>query len=159
MGSLEAAFGRILHALAVLSGLVLLLMMLGTVADVVMRYVFNAPFRGSLELTEFAMSLIVFLAMAHCGWTGGHIAVDLLERWLDRPWLRFLPALLSIIGAALFAVMTYQVAVEALATTSKVSNMMRIPHYPFKLAVAFGAAMFSLTLLLEAIKAMRGRPA
>jgi TRAP-type C4-dicarboxylate transport system permease small subunit len=38
------------------------------------------------------MALIVFLGIAYCGWTGGHIAVDVFEKWLDRPSLRFLPA-------------------------------------------------------------------
>lgn len=151
------ALARVLRILGLISGTILMLLMLGTVADVALRYLFNAPFSGSLELTEFAMALIVWLSMAYCGWAGGHIAVDLLDKWLDRPSLAWLPALLSLVGAAMFALMSWQIVLETLDTTTKVSNMMRLPHYPIKLAVAFGAAMFALVLLVQAVTGWRGR--
>ncbi len=154
----DGVIGRLVRLLALVSGWILMLLMLGTVADVALRYIFNAPFRGSLEITEFAMALIVWLSMAYCGWSGGHIAVDLLDRWLDRPGLAWLPALLSLVGAALFMFMAVQIVFETLDTLSKMSNMMRIPHYPFKLAVAFGAALFSLVLLVQAFTSWRGKP-
>jgi TRAP-type C4-dicarboxylate transport system permease small subunit len=153
----DGALGRVLKWLGLLAGWILVLLMLGTVADVVMRYVFNRPFSGSLELTEFSMALIVWLSMAYCGWVGGHIAVDLLDPWLERPALAWLPALLSFVGAAVFLVMAWQVVLETLDTMSKVSNMMRLPHFPFKLAVAFGAAMFALVLVVQAMSSLRGR--
>ena len=153
----DGALGRFVRFLGLLSGGILMMLMFGTVADVVLRYLFNAPFRGSLELTEFAMALIVWLSMAYCGWTGGHIAVDLLDRWLNRPALAWLPSLLSIVGAALFMFMAWQIVLETFETMSKISNMMRIPHYPFKLAVAFGAAMFAVVLLVQAFTGRRGK--
>ena len=153
----DGLLGRFVRLLGLVSGAILMLVMFGTVADVVLRYVFNAPFRGSLELTEFAMSLIVWLSMAYCGWTGGQLAVDLLDRWLERPALAWLPALLSLIGAALFFFMAWQIVLETFDTLNKVSNMMRLPHYPFKLAVAFGAAMFALVLLVQAFTGWRGK--
>lgn len=151
-------FGRFLRALALISGGILLLLMFYTVLDVVLRYVFNAPFSGSLELTEFAMVPIVFLAIAYCGWTGGHISVDLFEYFLDRPGFRFLPALISFTGAGLFAVIAWRVTVEAIATWPQVSNMLRLPHYPFRLVVAFGAAVFAAVLLVQGAMALRRRP-
>ncbi len=153
----DGILGRVLRLLGLASGAVLMLLMLGTVADVALRYLFNAPFRGSLELTEFAMALIVWLSMAYCGWVGGHIAVDLLDRWLNRPALAWLPALLSLLGAGVFILMAWQIVLETLDTMSKISNMMRIPHYPFKFAVAFGAAMFAVVLLVQAATSWRGR--
>jgi TRAP-type C4-dicarboxylate transport system permease small subunit len=153
----NSALGRVLTWMGLAAGWILMLLMLGTVADVVLRYVFNRPFSGSLELTEFSMALIVWLSMAYCGWVGGHIAVDLLDKWLERPALAWLPALLSLVGAAAFAVMAWQIVLETLATMSKLSNMMRLPHYPFKLAVAFGAAVFALVLLVQAVASLRGK--
>jgi TRAP-type C4-dicarboxylate transport system permease small subunit len=152
------AFDRVLRALALMSGGILLLLMLYTVLDVVLRYVFNAPFSGSLEATEFAMSLVVFLAIPYCGWTGGHIAVDLLEKQLARPGLRYLPAVLSFIGAVLFAVIAWRVTVEALATINQVSNMLRMPHYPFRITVAFGSAVFALVMVVQGVNALRRPP-
>ena len=77
--------------------------MVYTVADVILRYIFNRPFSGSIEVTEFAMSAIVFLGIACCGWLGGHVAVDILERPLENPRLRFVPVILTFISGVLFA--------------------------------------------------------
>ena len=103
-------FERFLRALALAAGVACWRLMLFTVADVILRYLFNAPFRSVFEFTEFTMALIVFLAIPYTGWTGGHIAVDVFERWLNRPSLRFLPALLAFMGAILFAVIAYRTA-------------------------------------------------
>ena len=147
---------KFLRAMALLAGLVLLALMLFTVLDVVMRYFFNAPFRGSLEATEFAMALIVFLSLSYCGWRGGHIAVDLLEGYLRAPALRLLPTTIAFIGAALFALIAWQLVVETSHSWSQVSNMLRVAHWPFKLVAAFGSALFALVLLLQGVDAARG---
>jgi TRAP-type C4-dicarboxylate transport system permease small subunit len=148
-------FDRVLRLLALLSGGVLLLLMVYTFVDVVLRYVFNRPFSGSLEFTEFMMVLIVFLAIAYTGWTGGHIAVDLFEKALNRPGLRFLPPLISFAGAGLFAVIAWRVTAETIAVLPQVSNMLRWPHYPFRFTVAFGSAMFALVLLVQGVMALK----
>jgi len=152
------AFDRFLRFLALASGGVLLVLMAYTVVDVVLRYVFNNAFSGSVEFTEFAMALIVFLAIAHTGWTGGHISVDLLEKALDRPSLRFLPAIIAFTGAVLFALIAWLSVQETVATIDQVSNMLIWPHYPFRFTVAFGAAMFAAVLFVQGVQALRRRP-
>ena len=160
LGTTEAPsglFGRFLRALALVGGWVLMLLMGYTVLDVVLRYVFNRPFSGSLELTEFAMSVIVFLGIAYCGWTGGHVAVDILERPLEDPRLRFVPVLLTLVSAILFFAMAWLGAVEALTSMHRISNMMRWPHWPFQAIVAFGSAMYAITLLIQCVSTLRGK--
>ena len=152
-------FDRILRLLAFAAGICLLLLMAFTVIDVVLRYVFNAPLRSVYEFTEFMMALIVFLGIAYCGWTGGHIAVDLFAKWLDRPSLRFLPALLSFVGAALFALIAYRVTLETIATIDQFSNLLRWPHYPFRFTAAFGSAMLAIVLTVLGVQQARGRSA
>ena len=152
-------FDRFLRWLALAAGVVLLALMLFTVADVVLRYGFNKPFRSVFEYTEFSMALIVFLSIAYAGWTGAHIAVDLFEKTLNRPSLRYLPASLSFIGAALFALIAYRTTLETIATFDQFSNMLRWPYYPFRFIVAFGSAAFATVLLVQGIQSARGRPA
>jgi len=151
-------FGRFLRALALAAGVVLLLLMGFIVIDVVLRYVFNAPFSSSKEVTEFAMVLIVFLSIAYCGWAGSHIAIDLLAPLLERPSLRYLPAIISFVGAALFVVIAWRVTLETIAMLPQKSNMLRMPHYPFRFTVAFGSAIFALVMLIQGVRALR-RPA
>jgi len=147
-------FDRFLRMLALASGAVMILLVLVTVTDVVMRYVFNKPLASAWEFTEFSMALIVFLGIAYCGWTGGHIAVDVFSRWLDRPSLRYLPAILSFIGAALFALIAYRATLETITTFDQVSNMLRWPFYPFRFTVAACSAIFALVLLIQGVQSL-----
>ena len=154
-----ALFDRFLRLLALAAGGVLLLLMGVTVLDVFLRYVLNAPLASAWEFTEFSMALIVFLGIAYCGWTGGHIAVDVFEKWLNRPSLRFLPALIAFVGAALFALIAYRAALETIATIDQVSNMLRWPHYPFRFTAAFGSATLAMVLAIQGARSLRRRPA
>jgi TRAP-type C4-dicarboxylate transport system permease small subunit len=153
------SFGRVLRLMALGGGVVLMLLMGYTVLDVMLRYGFNKPFSGSLEVTEFAMSLIVFLGIAYCGFTGGHVAVDILERPLQSPKLRFVPVLLTLASAVLFAAIAWLTAAEALSSMQRVSNMVRWPHWPFQMTVAFGSAMYAVVLLVQAVEILRNRGA
>jgi TRAP-type C4-dicarboxylate transport system permease small subunit len=150
-------FGRILRLMALGGGVVLMLLMGYTVLDVVLRYGFNKPFSGSLEVTEFAMALIVFLGIAYCGFTGGHVAVDILERPLQSPKLRFIPVLLTLASAVLFAAIAWLTADEALSSMQRVSNMVRWPHWPFQMTVAFGSAMYAIVLLIQTVEMLRSK--
>ena len=151
-------FGRFLRYLALFAGVLLLLLMLFTVVDVVLRNVFNMPLRSVYEFTDFLMAPIVFLAVAYTGWVGGHIAVDLFARLLDRPGLQFIPAILAFMGAALFGLIAYRATLETIATIDQVSNLLRWPYYPFRFSVAFGAGLYAIVLLIEAVRALRGVP-
>jgi len=148
-------FGGVLRLMALAAGWVLMALMIYTVADVVLRYGFNKPFSGSLEVTEFAMSMIVFLGIAYCGWLGGHVAVDIFERPLEDPRLRFVPVLLTFISVLLFVAIAWLSAVEALTSMHRISNMMRWPHWPFQLTVAFGSAMYAIVLLIQTLRLLR----
>lgn len=148
-------FGGLLRTMALVAGWVLMALMAYTVLDVVLRYVFNRPFSGSLEITEFSMAVIVFLGIGYCGWLGGHVAVDIFERPLEDPRLRFVPVVLLIGSAALFALIAYLTAMESIRNTHRISNMMRWPHWPFQLTVALGSALYAIVLAIQAIQQLR----
>jgi len=150
-------FDRVLRVLALGGGMVLLGLM-GLVAfDVVMRYVLRIPFLGAYEMTELAMALIVFLGLPYCAATRGHVAVDVLGPWLDRPAWRWVNAVLPLAGAALTAVMAWQSVLYAFDSRSRgeATNMLRIDLFPFQLVGAASMALFSVVLLVQAWKALR----
>lgn len=68
--------------LEAVSSLVLFTLMALTCVDVVGRYLFNSPLHGGTELTEIGLAVMVFAAMPVITWRGGHIVVDLLDRFL-----------------------------------------------------------------------------
>lgn len=150
-------FERILRALALGGGAVLLGLMALIAFDVVMRYVLRLPFLGAYEMTELAMALIVFLGLPYCAATNGHVAVDVLGPVLDRPGLRWISVAVHLAGAALTAVMAWQAAIYASTSRSRgeATNMLKIELWPFELLTAAGMGLFSVVLLTQAWKAMR----
>ena len=68
--------------LEAVSSLVLFFLMALTCVDVVGRYLFNSPLHGGTEMTEIGLAVMVFAAMPVITWRGGHIVVDLLDRFL-----------------------------------------------------------------------------
>jgi TRAP-type C4-dicarboxylate transport system permease small subunit len=148
---------RVLRALALVGGAVLLGMLGLVLFDVVMRYVLRWPFLGAYEFTELAMVLIVFLALPYCAATGGHVAVDVLVPVLDRPRLRWVSAAVHLAGAALLAVIAWRTVLHAIGSAGRgeATNMMKVPHFPFELVAAASTAVFAAVLLGQAWRAVR----
>jgi len=150
-------FEKALRILALCAGAVLMGLM-GLIAfDVVMRYGLRIPFLGAYEMTELAMALIVFLALPYCAATHGHVAVDVLGPWLDRPAWRWLNVLVALAGAALTGIMAWETARYAFASRVRgdATNMLRIDLFPFQLVAGISLALFSAVLLHQAWKALR----
>ncbi|GAA0691373.1 hypothetical protein GCM10009104_17820 [Marinobacterium maritimum] len=76
--------------LEVVSASVLFFLMALTCVDVLGRYLFNSPLHGGTEMTEIGLAVMVFAAMPVITWRGGHIVVDLLDRFLGSKIVKVL---------------------------------------------------------------------
>lgn len=154
-GALDGVVAKAARAAAALGGIVVLAIMFASVADVVLRH-FGAPLRSTYELVQFAMVLVVWCSVAWCGLAGGHVALNLLGGFLDRRGARWLNASVHLAGAALFALIAWRSAREALRylASGEVTNMLRAPFWPFMAVTAAGAALYALVLLLDARRAL-----
>lgn len=157
LDSIERAFERVLRLLAYAGGLILAGLALLVIYEVFMRYFFGRPFRGGFEMTELAMSAIVACGLPYTAITGGHVAVDIFSRTLDRPAFRWLNVGVNLLGAAALALLAWESWVYAAGGMAygDVTNMMRIPKYPFQFAIAISAGLFAIALLIQALKAAR----
>lgn len=156
----ERGLELVLRLFAYAGGLVLFGLMVLVIYEINMRYFYGRPFRGGYELTELAMSVIVACGLPYTAIKRGHVSVDILGRWLDAPGMRWLSALVHLTGAALLAYVAWRSYLYAMGSLrwGDLTNMMRIPKYPFQLAVAISAGLFALVLLLETLRAALGRP-
>ena len=154
LDAFERGFERALRLLAYAGGLVLAGLVLLVVYEICMRYFFGRPFRGGYEITELAMSVIVACGLPYTAIMRGHVSVDLLSGIFDRPAFRWLNFIVHMMGAALLAVLSWESIEYALRSHAHgdVSNMMQIPKSPFQFGVAISAGLFSIVLLLEAIR-------
>ncbi len=155
----RSAFGRVLTACGLIAGITLVTVMILVVANVLLRYLFNAPISGTLELTEGALPLIVFLSLAMTQYEGGHIKVVLLTRTFPAGAQRAALVLAMLAGAAFFAWATWaglEAATKSLAIGEIERGSIRYPIWPIKFAIAAGMALLSIQFVMDALVAAYG---
>ena len=81
--------------LEVIAALTLLFLMLLTCTDVLGRYLFDNSLDAASEMTEICIAILVFAEMPIITWRGGHVVVDILDRFIGQKVIKIL-GLLSI---------------------------------------------------------------
>ena len=104
---------RIGEALAVAGMALIAGVGLYTVADVVMRYVFNSPLPGAVDVVTYGLAGGVALVMPHSVVTGRHVSVTLLVDMVGTRVRAVLDALVLTVFAAFFCIFTWRIAAFA----------------------------------------------
>ena len=123
-------------------------LMLITAADVVGRDVFDHPIPGVIELSQYLLAVSILLGLAYTQQIKGHVEVSMLTSRLSagaRLILRLFGILVSLF---LFVLLAWQGLVVGLEEKT-VSDMLRVPQYPFRLLVAVAAFLTFLELLID----------
>lgn len=69
-----------------IAGLLVLVIVVITGANVVARYVFLAPFFWAEEALTYVMISFVYIAAILVTWDGNHLRMDILSQMLRSPW-------------------------------------------------------------------------
>lgn len=77
---------RLLSLIAWPAMLALFVMMMVTIIDIVGRSLLNLPIRGSVEITEMALAIMIVFIFPLVVWQETHISVDLLDNVIPR-WI------------------------------------------------------------------------
>ena len=135
-----------------LSALCLVALMLLTVAEVIGRYVFNAPIFGRQDIAQILLACSIFFAFPVVTLRGQQIAVDLLDSlfpvsvafWRDR--------LIDILVAASLFTMSVWLFHRAEKALSRglTSEMLFLPKYPLLTFVALVVGATGALLLARA---------
>ena len=143
--------GIVTSAAAHVAGVVLVLLMLLTTADVVGRYFFNSPINGVFDLTHFAVSMMTYLGLAYCGYRGAHVVIELLYDKLPAAARRGLDRLINLAGCVLFGLIAWRTAVQAVDVREmgEASQMMELPFFPLYCLVVLGAGLFAWVMALR----------
>jgi TRAP-type C4-dicarboxylate transport system permease small subunit len=125
-------------------------LMLLTTADVISRGFFNKPIPGVLETSEYMLSVLILLGAAYTQQVRGHV-------WVDFFTVRFSPrvqyvfrAVTDLASLFIISLVVYMGYIEALEERA-VSDMLRIPQWPFKMLVAVGGFLLWLELLIDLV--------
>jgi TRAP-type transport system small permease protein len=145
---------QIARVLAIIGACLLLLMVLITVLDVVMRRVLNAPLRGSLELTETILGISVFTALSFCALEeGGHVEVDILINQLRMKPRKIIASLMYFISAIMLCLISWQLVLYSIRVYEmhEVSAILAISLWPFIAMGALCMALLGFVFLIHSI--------
>jgi TRAP-type C4-dicarboxylate transport system permease small subunit len=115
-------------------------MALLTGTDVVGRYVFNKPVRGSIDFIEIAMGILFACGIAITTALDDHISVDSLYDKLPSTGQRLLRIFASLVCTFIFFILAWQGYQGAMIglKSGKASYTLEIPLFPFKFFLALG---------------------
>jgi TRAP-type C4-dicarboxylate transport system permease small subunit len=144
---IENAFGGL--AVAVLAGCGVLICI-----DVALRYVFNRPILGGIEIIEYALVYITFLGASWAVPRGAHIDIDVCVQAMPKFWQRIcvlLSNLISLGVAVVLMVFGASVTWTAYMRGAFKPTVLEIPTWIVLLIIPIGSALLAARFLRETI--------
>jgi len=129
-------------------------MMLLTTFDVIGRAALARPIIGTVELSSYMLAVFILLGLAYTHQVKGHVRVSFFISRLPL-WAQHIFDIINIVlGLFIISILAWQgwtVGIEE----RTVSDMLRIPQFPFRLLVAIAAFLLCLELLIDLIASVR----
>jgi TRAP-type C4-dicarboxylate transport system permease small subunit len=151
----EAELHTTSRVMVYVAALALFGMMMVTVGDIVGRYFFDKPIMGAYELVGFLMVFAGPWGMAYCQIRKGHIRVDFLFQRFPKIGQSILTILANLVGVFGFSLMCWRSALLTRyyleLTKGGDTDTLRIPIFPFALALTIGAGVLALVILGDLI--------
>lgn len=142
------------YALVALSAAVILFVMFFVGAEVLLRYAFDAPIPGHLELSELMAPIIVFLAVSYTQATRGHVGMDLLLDSLSqsaRRWAEMVTLLISIFICSVLAFFSFKNAYQLWLYDDVTMSPPYFKTWPSGAAIPLGYTLISLRMYLQVL--------
>lgn len=145
----ERAIDKTVRVLNYIGMAILFALMCLVTVDVVLRYVFNRPIKGGIELNELGLAVIVFLGLSYTALLKGHVAVDLIVNRLSAKKQAVIDIINSFLGIVVYSLIAWQGLDKAIYSRMKgeVTDILRISQFPFKLFVTIGSILLCLVLI------------
>jgi len=155
---LTQALGNFLEPVAKAAFLISLgavgLMSLPIFVDVLARFTISKSVPGIIELEEFFMIIIVFLALAYTQKKEGHIVIDLVTGKLARPTARLLETFNHLVGLVFFGLVTWRTILTISKKAAEYSAMLKLPIWFFIALTALGLTLLILVLFQQFLKSV-----
>lgn len=149
----NAGVHRFTQAIALISFVCVLLMMLMNVADVIMGFLFQTHILGAYELTQRMLMCAVFTAFAYGQSKKSHINMTIIIVHFPRPLRFIIFTLMGILSVLAAGAMTYAAAVQTgvAVSTGYMTEVLYIPLWPFYVIETAAMGIFTLALIYDTI--------
>jgi TRAP-type C4-dicarboxylate transport system permease small subunit len=132
--------------------LVVLFVMFFVGAEVLMRYAFNSPIPGHLELSELLAPIIVFLGISYTQATHGHVGMDLVLDKLSPGARRYAQMMTLLVSIFICSVLAYFSGRNALQLWRFDDVTMTPPYFktwPSGAAIPLGYFLISIRMYIQ----------
>lgn len=148
-------------AVTLLAGLCIVAMMVHVAADVVGRYVFNAPLPGTITfVSAYYMVGAAFLALPLAERRGAHVNVELVSDLLPRPVQLVLALAARLLTAAVVGLVALRTIQEAGAKAAIGATVQQgaitIPTWPSYYLVPIGCGLMMLAAFISFLNDLTG---
>jgi TRAP-type transport system small permease protein len=136
---------------AVLGLLVLMLMY-----SIIARRAFNAPLKGSMELTELALGLITFCLLAYDSLRGESMIVEIIIERLPRRFQAVTAVVIHFLSTSILGILCWQLIVQGTRVYNfhQTTVILSIPVYPFLFIAALGIFLLALVYLMHCVNSI-----
>jgi TRAP-type C4-dicarboxylate transport system permease small subunit len=144
---LENVFGAIAIAILVAAGVLICF-------DVLLRYVFNRPLLGAIEVIEYALVYITFLGASWAVPRGAHIDIDVCVQAMPKSWQRVCRLLSNLISLGVALVLTiFGTTTTWTAYTRHMfkPTVLEVPTWIVLVIIPIGSALLTLRFLRDSI--------
>lgn len=161
MGSpLEKAISGLTSLLMLIAGICIVLMMVHVSVDILMKYIFNLPIQGTLEIVSYYyMVAAVFLPLAAVERNHGHIFVEVFTQHLSPRWIASIDGFASVLGVVYVSILTWMTGLESVRQTRALEAwdavFFDIPVWPTRWFLTFGCGAMVLYMALHAYRDVR----
>jgi len=133
-------------------GMCLLLpLMLLTTGDVVGRKFFAKTIPGAFEISQYLLAVFILMGAAYTQQMKGHVGVDFITSRFPPRGRALCEIFTTLLSLFIIAILVWEGWVEGVKEKT-VSDMLRIPQYPFRLLVSIGGFLLWLELLINLIE-------
>jgi C4-dicarboxylate transporter, DctQ subunit len=146
----ENLFGALAIAILVAAGILICV-------DVLLRYAFNHPLVGSIEVIEYALVYITFLGASWAVPRGAHIDIDVCVQSMPKSWQRVCALLCNLVSLAVALVLTIfgaSTTWTAYARHMFKPTTLEIPTWIVLVIIPIGCALLALRFLRETAVSM-----
>ncbi|QBI21006.1 TRAP transporter small permease [Egibacter rhizosphaerae] len=136
---------------------ILLVLMLMIATNIVGRWGLGFGVPGTVELTQLAMTGLVFFGMAYAENRGDHVTIDLAYLKMPRPVQRATDVFASLLTIVVLALVAWQLNVyrQGLVDTGRETNTLGIPLHPVAWLAVLGIVAYGLAVISTWIERSR----
>lgn len=127
--------------------------------DVILRFTIGAPIRGVQDIVSMSLLLVFLTALPHSWRASHHVRMDMLYTAMGdgfRKAIDVFSCLSALVFAGMLAYQAFQY-VPMLKNVGMGTMLLRIPYWPFAIAIGVSSVLFGIAVILDLLMAVSGR--